>query len=135
MFYSQRSLNPFEDIVHVLRVCKAAREVWRYSYPMIHLENFFYLSLKEWLGSNLKCKAEFRNELGWAEKMSIVCWWLLEWKNAKTFKGENISPTERVRCLRGYFEEAEMAAMLFNPIASVQNMNLNEICISVRWSM
>ncbi|KAH1055711.1 hypothetical protein J1N35_033776, partial [Gossypium stocksii] len=43
-----------EDIIHVLRDCSAAREVWGQVVPLRHNNSFFSSNLSEWTLSNLQ---------------------------------------------------------------------------------
>lgn len=105
----QQCQDPKEDTLHVLRDCKFAKEVCVTLCPLHKIRNFFSLGLKDWLLSNLRCREVSKEEIGWAEKFAVVCWFLWRWRNGSTFRGEKSCLTKRVMEALFSFEEMKLA--------------------------
>lgn len=63
-----------EDILHVVRDCKFAREVWFPFFPQNRLIDFFSLNLRDWVLRNLSLNSEPGEDLDWPRKMSLIVW-------------------------------------------------------------
>lgn len=73
-----------ETILHILRDCEIAREVWT---PLVHFTNrfaFFSSSLQVWLQENMTNAFGFgkTKKYAWEDVFGIVCWSL--WRNRCT---------------------------------------------------
>ncbi|KAK8663780.1 hypothetical protein V6N13_083585 [Hibiscus sabdariffa] len=69
-----------KDIIHVLRDCFAARDLWLKVLPSTQLETFSQINADEWLRANLFAPAGLSSvSKEWSRKFAILCWLL--WKN------------------------------------------------------
>lgn len=59
----QRHVELVEDSLHIVRDCKHAREVWNSFFLMSRLKDFFSLSLKDFVLSNLRCALRREEEV------------------------------------------------------------------------
>ncbi|QHO33127.1 Putative ribonuclease H protein [Arachis hypogaea] len=75
-----------ESIVHVLRDCHFANQVWKLLVPAREVENFFTGSMREWLTSNLNRKTEWTYYFGVG---TSSLWWL---RNKLVFEGKATDP-------------------------------------------
>lgn len=69
-----------KDVVHAIRNCSVAKEVWSKLIPVEKQGRFFSRNLKEWLESNL---GNYYNlsvkEVEWQYFFSLIVWHI--WKN------------------------------------------------------
>ncbi|MFQ6624568.1 hypothetical protein Gotur_003309 [Gossypium turneri] len=84
--------HEFEDLVHVLRDCPPAKEVWRLVIPNQLKQRFFSVSFQDWLILNL-CFHERLQDYGlvWSCLFGLVAWRI--WKNRNLFIFQHISWT------------------------------------------
>ncbi|KAK8973203.1 hypothetical protein V6N11_037803 [Hibiscus sabdariffa] len=69
-----------EDIIHVLRDCIVARDLWAKVLPLAQLNSFFQLHSVGWLQVNLfALDGFFTVSIEWPRKFVILCWLL--WEN------------------------------------------------------
>ncbi|KAK9025335.1 hypothetical protein V6N11_038204 [Hibiscus sabdariffa] len=69
-----------EDVVHVLRDCFVARDVWSRVLPLAQLGIFSQISADDWFRVNLFASSGSLSTLKeWPQKFAILCWLL--WKN------------------------------------------------------
>lgn len=62
-----------ENIMHVVRDCPCAKEVWNVLHPQGRVSQFFELTCRDWLLQNLMCHEIEGESIGWAHKMAITC--------------------------------------------------------------
>ncbi|KAL1071464.1 hypothetical protein V6Z11_D11G091000 [Gossypium hirsutum] len=76
--------HDIEDLVHVLRDCPSAQDVWRLVIPDQLKQRFFSVSFQDWLSLNL-CFHERLQDYGlmWSCLFGLVTWRL--WKNRNLF--------------------------------------------------
>lgn len=69
-------VGELETVLHTLRECKEASELW-YALLLSHLlSEFFSLSLGEWVIWNLEGKEMRGFTRNWSARMAICCWWI-----------------------------------------------------------
>jgi len=83
------SLNGEENVMHVLRDCKLASEIWNHLVPAHRQPSFFNLPLKDWISMNLD-KANQREE-NWATTFATTMWWLWKWRNKRCFENPDFN--------------------------------------------
>ncbi|GAU39340.1 hypothetical protein TSUD_60910 [Trifolium subterraneum] len=74
--------NADETIIHVLRDCSYANQLWIELAASNHITNFFSLSCMEWIFDNME-KAHDRE---WKTIFMITCWHLWMWRNKSIFE-------------------------------------------------
>lgn len=66
-----------ETCLHAIRDCPEAKQVWLLFVETSLQQNFFLMSLEDWLLWNTS-KARGRE---WQSKFALVCWWNWKWRN------------------------------------------------------
>ncbi|KAA3485757.1 reverse transcriptase [Gossypium australe] len=87
-----------EDIMHVLRDCPTAKDVWTLVVPSEKQSRFFSDSLHNWLSYNLSCHLKLQDKgITWSCLFGILAWRL--WKNRNLFIFQNIdwTPLELIK--------------------------------------
>ena len=80
-----------EDVLHVVRECKKAAEVWRIIVPVNDWHIFHnHSELKAWVDWNIKANVEY-NGMPWNVIFPLVCHQLWLARNHKIFNGVNFS--------------------------------------------
>ncbi|WJX61000.1 hypothetical protein P8452_46145 [Trifolium repens] len=74
--------NGDETIIHVLRDCSYATQVWIKLLASIHITNFFSLTCREWIFDNM----EKAHNKGWKTIFMITCCHLWKWRNKSIFE-------------------------------------------------
>ncbi|MBA0557442.1 hypothetical protein Golob_014511 [Gossypium lobatum] len=84
--------HDIEDLVHVLRDCPSAKDVWRLVIPDQLKQRVFSVSFQDWLNLNL-CFHERLHDYGlmWSCLFGLVSWHI--WKNRNLFIFRHISWT------------------------------------------
>lgn len=97
-----------ETVMHVLRDCKAAKEVWRQVGGPAHSPSFRTGNLRQWLTRNIKFKQEMTSlrKLNWPIFFAIVIWWLWRWRNCVALGTTQSLPIDVNAFLMTRFEEA-----------------------------
>ncbi|GMI82523.1 hypothetical protein HRI_001921600 [Hibiscus trionum] len=72
--------DPIEDVVHAVRDCSKAKEVWRGLVPSAAIARFFTLPLQTWLFENLSSDTAATQGGGSWEVLFVSTCWLL-WKD------------------------------------------------------
>lgn len=107
-----RCQSEVEDVLHAVRDCPCAREVWE-SLGMFGSQNaFFPMGLQDWVMSAFRLSTPREEALRWAGKFMTICWWQWRWRNAEVFEGERLEKMQRICMLVGNLEEVEQAYRL-----------------------
>lgn len=70
-----------EGILHAIRDCKWAREVWEVLIPPDLEAEFFYEDLEPWVSWLLEGGGVSGNNERWVEKVFVTCRWKWVWRN------------------------------------------------------
>lgn len=105
----QRCGQLVEDVMHVVRDCPCATEVWSVLYPQGRVPDFYHLTGRDWFYKSLQHQEADADSITWAQKMAITCWALWRWRNLEVFRGEQIPLVKRVLFLFSCFEETKSA--------------------------
>ncbi|KAL2898889.1 hypothetical protein RDABS01_023971 [Bienertia sinuspersici] len=79
-----------ETLIHMLRDCPVAREIWRQVGGSSRYNHFFQGDLNTWLVNNLKAEGlSYSNQ--WPTYFAITIWWTWRWRNCVAFgKSEEV---------------------------------------------
>lgn len=107
----QRCNKADDDILHIFRDCRFAREVWYVFNPLGLIDEFISLNLRDWVWWNLNCSFGSEDDTGWPERMSIICWSLWRWRNTAFFDDDSLPLTKRIEQLFSCFKETKLARL------------------------
>lgn len=110
--YCARCQTEPEDVMHALRDCPRAREVWGSLGWNDQQHEFFSLGLRDWVMWALKSSESSEGLMCGAGKLMTVCWWLWRWRNVEVFQGVCLDRIQKLRMLVGSLEEEEQAHKL-----------------------
>ncbi|XP_028778230.1 uncharacterized protein LOC114734750 [Neltuma alba] len=79
-----------EDILHVLRDCFYAKQLWLQLLNKRYTSDFFAASLQEWFTMNLKVNMGMIEDVSWDIIWAVAVWKLWNWRN-KTMFGNDIN--------------------------------------------
>ena len=74
-----------ETVLHVLRDCRYATQVWMGLVSPDRWSEFFSLPVQEWLYSNLTNNLSFDLSMEWSLIFGVACWLLWQWRNKALF--------------------------------------------------
>ena len=121
---------PIEDLLHILRNCDHAMNIWRSILNPSMMQNFCSLPLFEWLCLNIiNPTTIFGDE--WSEFFTTIYWGLWARRNTKLFEGKwesNESIILRVRSMLSNLKQTEK---------KLKGVNLNGTVVrdlTVRWT-
>lgn len=85
-----------ETMLHPLRDCRVAKDIWLLVLPLHDTNNFFGLGLEDWLAKCLK-DYKLKNVQGaWSSPLfAIVCWLIWKQRNNDVFN-QQLGSTESV---------------------------------------
>ncbi|KAI9113016.1 hypothetical protein K1719_015948 [Acacia pycnantha] len=87
-----------EDVDHVLRFCKYAKEAWSCLLPSTKLQKSAQLSLHEWMLQNLLDKRRSGlDKESWACLFGLTCWKLWTARNLVVFENKQTSVASLIR--------------------------------------
>jgi len=75
-----------ETVIHVLRDCVHATQVWLRLVPSNYITNFFSFDCREWIFNNLNKKGIGDNPATWQTTFMTTCWYLWNWQNKSIFE-------------------------------------------------
>ncbi|KAA3478810.1 Beta-glucosidase 46 [Gossypium australe] len=82
--------HEFEDMIHVLRDCPTAKDVWMHVIPNKLMHRFFSDSFQNWFSTNLSCHEKLQDSgVTWSSLFGLITWRI--WKNRNLFIFQNIS--------------------------------------------
>ena len=121
-----------EDIVHILRDCPLAREVWYLLLPYNSITNFFTLPILTWLAVNLEpCSVLMKD---WPLLYAVTSWWLRKWRNHSCFEDNNFQPHRPWHFILTKFKEVCKALNTLDPLGpNVNRKTTKEIFI--KWEV
>lgn len=79
--YCSHCSSSVESILHVLRDCPIAAQVWSHLVRIDHKPNFFQSDLAQWIALNLNSNSGRCLDLEWSAVWIIVCCMLWIWRN------------------------------------------------------
>ncbi|CAL8991787.1 unnamed protein product [Prunus brigantina] len=74
-----------ETIIHTLRDCGRAKEVWLNVLNPSNVHDFFLSDYPSWLRSNLFSKAKWEGRFHWNIMFVFTCWYVWKWRNKYIF--------------------------------------------------
>ncbi|KAK5776256.1 hypothetical protein PVK06_044215 [Gossypium arboreum] len=81
-----------KDIIHVLRDCSKAKEVWKLVVPSEKQARFFSDLFQIWFSTKLCCHLKMQDkEITWSCLFGLIAWRI--WKNRNLFIFQNINWT------------------------------------------
>ena len=87
--------NDYEETtLHMLRDCMEARMIWLQFIEYCYWDNFFSMSLNDWLLVNLRSE-DMCSKTGtlWNLAFGTICWILWNWRNRTLFEDEFLKVT------------------------------------------
>ncbi|CAA0812774.1 Unknown protein [Striga hermonthica] len=85
-----------ESIIHALRDCSGAQQLWRLFIPGIDFTNFLHMNLNDWLVTHLSSPEMYGVE-NWPCLFGIVAWRIWHARNSCIFNHEVFDVTQRAR--------------------------------------
>ncbi|MCH81203.1 RNA-directed DNA polymerase (Reverse transcriptase) [Trifolium medium] len=76
--------NEDETIIHVLRDCIHATQIWIRLVASNHITNFFSLTCRDWIFYNM----EGAHNKEWQTIFMVACWHLWTWRNKSIFEDD-----------------------------------------------
>ncbi|WCJ36333.1 Polynucleotidyl transferase ribonuclease H-like superfamily protein [Euphorbia peplus] len=76
-----------ESVLHVLRDCAKAKQIWDAFIPPVMSSFFYSCSLDAWLDENLKVTYSVFN-IEWGIIYGFIVWWLWKFRNERIFEGK-----------------------------------------------
>ncbi|GAU44619.1 hypothetical protein TSUD_378970 [Trifolium subterraneum] len=76
--------NEDETIIHVLRDCMHATQIWIRLVTSNHITNFFSLTCRDWIFYNM----EGAHNKEWQTIFMVACWHLWTWRNKSIFEDD-----------------------------------------------
>ncbi|CAJ2637065.1 unnamed protein product [Trifolium pratense] len=83
-----------ETVIHVLRDCISATQVWLRLVPSNQSSNFFSLSCRDWIFKNITNNFHGTHDLNWTSTFMVACWNLWNWRNKEIFEEGFQRPTD-----------------------------------------
>jgi ribonuclease HI len=99
--------NEDETILHVLRDCINAIQVWLYIVPSDFITNFFSFDCRDWFFNNLNKKDIGTNTLSWKTTFMTTCWYLWKWRNKTIFEADFIRPNNPISLIWRFVQDIE----------------------------
>lgn len=82
--------NTSEDILHVLRACTTAKEIWTLVVPMHQQTRFFSDPFHSWFSTNLSNPLDLQvHGIPWASLFGLIAWRI--WKNRNLLIFQKVS--------------------------------------------
>ncbi|KAH1063484.1 hypothetical protein J1N35_028471 [Gossypium stocksii] len=76
--------HDLEELLHVLRVCPMAKDIWNKLIPIEKQVRFYFRSFHEWMTENLQTMLSFgSNGIDWSCLFGMISWCI--WKNHNSF--------------------------------------------------
>lgn len=112
-----------ETILHVLRDCPKAKQIWGSILGQTMLLNFNNLSLYDWLEGNIKEELYDTLIVGWNERFMSTIWWIWKWRNSFIFRENEINLQSKLDFLRSVWSDTEEAFRTVSPITTLPKRN------------
>lgn len=98
--------DKIEDLEHVLRSCRLAKECWKLILPEGKLDTFFSLPFLHWLNVNLR---QGNNRPEWSTLFGILCWKFWKARNDRIFEHKHVQPYKLIMEALFLFESISKA--------------------------
>ncbi|CAA0816163.1 Polynucleotidyl transferase- ribonuclease H-like superfamily protein [Striga hermonthica] len=85
-----------ETLLHTLRDCPKAAQIWRKQIPGNKLPAFFALELRQWMGYNL-CSGDANDIEDWSCTFGVTIWRIWHGRNCHIFRNEEFHVGNRLR--------------------------------------
>lgn len=120
-----------EDILHIIRYCTLAKEVWNQVISRTQQFNFFSIPLFEWMSFNLQVTSTPRHgEIIWAWLFKILVWRLWKNRNLFVFQGKSCSAIEIVKSSTCW---AKQFSSSYREVAGLELEATNGECLTRGW--
>lgn len=96
--------NSIEDMEHILRKCKKARNVWNKLDSEDGSQLVDSLSFDEWLRMNLNPKKRDHKAMDWSMLFAISLWGIWLWRNKLIFEEKIIEANSKVNWIKNNFK-------------------------------
>lgn len=103
-----------EGILHAIRDCAVARDVWICVIKPADVMEFFSLDLQDWALWIMKKGKGLDTRRRWTERIATACWMQWGWRHAEIFNGVRLERCQRLKMLLDKFEEDEVAFNVAN---------------------
>ncbi|WJX23235.1 hypothetical protein P8452_12461 [Trifolium repens] len=91
--------NGDETLIHVLRDCVYATQVWFKLVASSHIYNFFSLNCRDWIFKNLANQVSGTRKEEWRYIFMVTCWNLWTWRNKSIFEEDFHRPIDPIRVI------------------------------------
>jgi ribonuclease HI len=115
-----------ESILHVMRDCPKAREVWRYLLPTSQTFHFYNANFQEWVNFNLSNDMHWKGSGNWCDIWAISCHCLWNWRNKELYDAEFVRPVYPSQHILTLVDDY-MGATSSNDIATMKSKVLSLI--------
>lgn len=115
-----------ETVLHILRECPQAKEVWRAILLLLQVPHFFQHDLQPWLSCNILNKNKGCAGLPWNTIFGFTCWYIWKWRNHCVFNSEEALPY----CPQNTILKAAKEWLLHAYVSQPQQL---EVLVSLAW--
>jgi hypothetical protein len=81
-----------ETIIHVLRYCPLAKDIWLTLIPLKHKREFFMSELDNWMHFNLTNSIVWNCRVDWKDYWVVACHALWSWRNKELHDDDFVRP-------------------------------------------
>ncbi|KAF7837882.1 ribonuclease H [Senna tora] len=119
-----------EDIIHALRDCNKAKDIWLRLVKPSSWPEFFHLDLRDWISLNLHSNLGVF-DLSWKEVFATTCWSMWRRRNEQVFNQRDFSVTDPVFTI---LQQVRMASEAYRDVLSTSRSFPSRSGCLVRWS-
>lgn len=98
-----------DGILHAIRDCRTAKEVWERLLPSDLASEFFLLDPKGWVLWMLRKGSTRMGTPQWSEKIVMMCLLQCRWRNVEVFHGCRLDLQQRIKQVVDYFVSVSWA--------------------------
>jgi ribonuclease HI len=131
------SCNQFEEtIIHVVRDCASAVDVWKNLLSTQERGKFFVVEAQEWINLNIANKFGQRYGNDWQAIWATTCYLLWQWRNKSMHDDEFVRPERTWKVIEDYVHTYRMSMAAEEQVrhgASQQWMNIRWVSPPSGW--